>query len=1185
MLSHLRFHRRAPSNPASPLPDQAPTWDPAAQREHPQPPRDVSPRPGPRPRSPNTSQLPPTLPPIARVASTASDRSLTPRDTTPLAAQDARPPPARPAHGEDHKSGFIGGVALQNYRRAAQEAQVSDHPGNMSTQVPESQLSRPKPPPPPINTSLAARSAAATTKQGKSSWFSLPSDPGPGGAAGKRPTGVRLASEPNPAVAVPEHPKAKKGLPFLKNPMSSLLTRMRTAQAAAESAVSSSDYDPRIKGTRVHDFSAPRPKRTGSGAESGSKTAVTAAATTVDGSADHGTSAGPNASAPVRSTSAGTSPHPASNAPCGDVAVVAGSRLSVGLTLASGGTLQDQPVPSLRTSSSAASRDTQATPVAPAATLSIRTVASRQLSRSEASKRDSAASAVPRHMKSTSSRFSFDMVGAANQEKLLEERHRQREQERKTSDPTSGDARFDDFDEEYDYDPMMDDDGLEERIPGVNADYEEEEDFEAAMDPDNDQENFAGFTFQRSNPVSSLASPNTPAMMATPRDATGNAIGCAMTKDTTPEIAPEDSPLIPDPLAPTKSPDTSGLGIQGLGDDDGDVSVSSQSVVVDSSSAREIGNGEIYLDDGLADELDFEPDGTVFDESIFDIIDTDRYGRPIPGAFARAQEAMKAAQREQLSKRDSDMTSSLSAQSGAVHSTAHTSLSAALQQPTGNLGDEAAGSPKQLPAEPMSMMGIPGQDLAYQAALAEAAQKAAASGKFRRSSSPEEPAFTETPVDDHLDGYQDDSGFTNTLDGYEDHGGYTNDFDDFDFDDEAIIAEANASALANDSDGFYGQEFGFYSAPLPQPSYGHASTSSSSGVLTTENLFQYANGGYFGPAGGVMRSKSGRIVCREPNLTPITERSEYSNRNSVMSFSLPPSIGDGGRNSTSLTSPGLAQLALLPDDTDNMSLSALMKLRSKAWGGSQASLVSSREGSPRSERAVPFVDGGSASPYGTVPAHLAGHVRVNSGLSMWSASEAGSGRGSGAASPTVGMHPALSPLGTSGVAAGVGMGMPPRPGSAGAVGPGAGSVGMGLESPLPQRPHSLFLPQLPLAVPSPGTMHGGACSPVLESEEAEDDAHHVGRGLAPALPLTTKSPVQMQDEGSEPSTTTQQQQERGVVSRRLGMGHCRVGSADSVSYVKDEEGGGNRWLVERRRTADNGEVEVLRREVVEGGMI
>lgn len=51
------------------------------------------------------------------------------------------------------------------------------------------------------------------------------------------------------------------------------------------------------------------------------------------------------------------------------------------------------------------------------------------------------------------------------------------------------------------------------------------------------------------------------------------------------------------------------------------------------------------------------------------------------------------------------------------------------------------------------------------------------------------------------------------------------------------------------------------------------------------------------------------------------------------------------------------------------------------------------------------------------------------------------------------------------------------------------------------------------------------------------------------------------------------------------MGHRRKGSAGSVSYVKDEDSGGNRWVVERRRTGEGGEMEVLELEVVHGGKI
>ncbi|KAK4102458.1 hypothetical protein N658DRAFT_552544 [Parathielavia hyrcaniae] len=980
MLSHLRFHRRAPSNSASPVAEQAPAWDAAAQSDHPLPPRDDSPRPDARPRSPSFSHLPPKLPPVSRLASTGSDELFAPHDDAPPASQEAR--------HEEYKPGFIGGVALQKYRRATQE-QVPAVMNVVANPNPDPQLSRAKPPPPPINTGLAARPAVQGNKQTKSSWFSTPTDIQGSGVPGKKPVGPRQGNETAPASSS-EPPKGKKGLPFLKNPVSSLLHRRKVAHASADAQPPAPSYDPRIRGTRVHDFSAPRPRKAVSNAGSAS-TRNQEGTSAVAGLGDQGE---PTASHLVKDGAVSSYTEHTEDAK--DEASVHSPDdanhtqrrppASITSTLSTG---QPALVPShdghsLHASSSVASRDTQATPLPPTSSPSMRTTASRQLSVSATSVRDSVASAIPRHMKSTSSRFSFDMIGAAEEEKLLEERHRKREQEKKTSDdPADGDARFDDFDEDFDYDAMMHDDGLEEPIPGVNADYDydynyedqdDQDDQDVTLDPDNDQENFAGFVFQRSEPDSSLVSPHTPGIVPTPRDATGKRVG------------------------------TVGCG----------------SV-----------NGP-YV----------------------------HHRRPTP----------------------------------------------------------------------------------------EAAQIAAASGKFLRSSSPEVLAGLTNPPPDPTDTQDRDT--NNAYLGDYDNDGFAEDLDDFDFDDEAIIAEANASALANDCDGFYGQEFGFYSAPIPHhhphpvqssssstPSPPSAGSGGGGGILTSENLFQYANGGYFGPASAASllnRSMSGRAAVREPNLTPITERSEYSNRNSVMSFTLPPVIGGGGgggsdtggRNSSlsmaavASASPGLAQLALLPHDSDEwegMNLAGLMKLRSKAWGGSQGSLVASSEGSPRSERAVPVVgmDGGAGSPFGAVamPAHLAGHVRVGSGLSLWGFSEevgedGGSGcdgRESGPASPVAGLQ-ASGGLGMSTV-------LPPRPGSAGAVLSGAGgAAGVGgngmVASPLPQRPQSLFLPpQAPLPVPSPG-MGGSVCSPVLEGEEHEAEAPD-GFRLAPALPVTPSGSVQL----------------------------------------------------------------------------
>jgi len=54
-----------------------------------------------------------------------------------------------------------------------------------------------------------------------------------------------------------------------------------------------------------------------------------------------------------------------------------------------------------------------------------------------------------------------------------------------------------------------------------------------------------------------------------------------------------------------------------------------------------------------------------------------------------------------------------------------------------------------------------------------------------------------------------------------------------------------------------------------------------------------------------------------------------------------------------------------------------------------------------------------------------------------------------------------------------------------------------------------------------------------------------------------------------------------------GRGHSRGSSgAESVSYVKEmDPDGSGRWILERRRTGESGEIEVIGREVLAGGRI
>lgn len=859
------------------------------------------------------------------------------------------------------------------------------------------------------------------------------------------------------------------------------------------------------------------------------------------------------------------------------------------------------------------------------------------------------------------------MVGSASEEKMLEERHRKKQLEKQATQPdepldTIGtrDSRFDDFGDDFDYDAMMDDDGLEERIPGVNADADEDDDylytehpakyddngFDAignhtvpivvedddpdGLDPDNDQENFAGFVFQRSNPASSLVSPSGTGMTATPRDALGRVIGFAMTDETSPGLLSPAAAAEPSPpcaqddadieAMPTKSSEddlpvtTTGLGIDHL------TPVDQQS----QKQQRPLGRqDDLYFDQGLADELDFgghEEYAAPFDESIFDNNDTDQYGRPIPGAFAKAQaqRAMAAAIEAASAKRDSDM----SGQSLLAQSTARTSLStSALAQASDETKQGEAGQTEKglLPQEERNRTSgsgallasafspaVPKEDslsalrrqlppimtdaervAAYQAALAEATYKAAASGKFRRDSSPppvasgfysgagmaNSNAISSSPPMPSLQGMQESGrlgapahlayAFTSQdADDYEhddyEHGldddGFVQDADDYDFDDDAIIAAANAEVLANDSDGFYGQEFNFYAAPL----YHHGG--GMGGGLTpssSSSSVEYANGGYFVPT-GVGRSTSGRVVSREPNLTPITERSEYSNRNSVLSLALPPIL-----NGSEMRSPGLAQLALLDDGSD-MSMDALKRLRTKtfggAGGGSPVSL-SSLEGSPQSAA----VDRDAALGY--MPHH---HMRrnSNSATSLAFPIRGGSGRtseaGSDCGSPTVTNFTSIPPLTSP---------SPMQP------------LGSGCFPPVQEEEDETTMNQV-IGQVSSSPLNGSGLW--MHNLGDGSDKRHSSMITSPTMvasptTISAMSPTTMS--ALSPTSTTTPFHALSSPRSATSKGHRHKGSADSISYTMEEESGETRWVMERRRLSETGEMEILGREVVEGGRI
>jgi hypothetical protein len=491
---------------------------------------------------------------------------------------------------------------------------------------------------------------------------------------------------------------------------------------------------------------------------------------------------------------------------------------------------------------------------------------------------------------------------------------------------------------------------------------------------------------------------------------------------------------------------------------------------------------DLYFDDGLigvGGPEDFD-DPVEFDESVFDQIDTDEYGRPL-----RSLSSLPTLYSPPMFTADP---------SPALNKAVENSVEGQDPLTPGTL-------PLLVPQPSISGFHPPNSSIApsltqdtlaaYQSALAEAACSAAANGKFRRDSTNATPSEQEDPHP----GLVTDSSHTSH---YEPFSPTYEIEDDFDYDDaledDAIIAAANAEALANDCDGFYGQEFGFYSAPAASEA-------------------EYVNGGYFGPRGveGINRSQSGRVVSREPNLTPITERSEYSNRNSFMSFSM---NGPGA-----IQSPGLAQLAGMlrsPIDYEgDMSLDALLKLRRGAWGGSQASLHSSN-GSPRSTggqeetspvgQLPPWAQGGAVANPTTLGS--GGHWRKNSGFSL--VSEAPSGVGTGVQSESSSV-------------------------------PGSPTMAMSMSH----------------------------LDIVKEHEDHKDEDT-----------VTKDEKDKGNGQDGERDKEKEKEKEKGVRKHRY------TGSAESISYLKEDDPvSGERWILERRRTGESGEVEFLGREVVSGGRI
>ena len=667
---------------------------------------------------------------------------------------------------------------------------------------------------------------------------------------------------------------------------------------------------------------------------------------------------------------------------------------------------------------------------------------------------------LPKHFKSNASRFSFDLagVGSSAQERILEEKHRQKARQKarasETSDRSIDDRRVEGEDEDeegYDeYDGMDYDGDFEESIPGANAD----------PDPIGNpvsMHTLDGFEFVsptkssftgRASPMSAeLTSPDTP------RDGQGQVVGFAVSKLSPSLEADQSFAYVPPSFERDRHfSDNTHLDTRNL-------QAMTESKLPIPPQRQDYEDDDLYFDDGMIEDLN-DTGGEVFDESIFDDETSRVYGLPL-----RDLRPLKASNHASAEVKHPPCTSDLSSEQGTLLGN-ETSPDTQHGMPEFDFANlESRNSVIGLPLSSRTAFSQTAgltQDnlLAYHDALAFAANQAALNGQFVRRQSDLDSPPGMTAENGRITGEVDG------LPGSE----LVKDTDDFDYDDaladDSIIAAANAEALENDDDGFYGQEFGFFAQ------------------ATDTGEAQYANGGYFGPRGieGLGRSRSGRVNLQEPSLTPITERSEWSNRNSAISLAMhgypPQAVG----------TPGLAQLTDMMhlDEGSDMSLSALMKLRRGAWGGSNASLQSSSSGSP-----LTFLP------------------------------------------PTI---PATGPY------------------------------------------------NLNNASPIDGHNGFGASNHSLSSSQNIGSDSSDASPSSPTITLST-----MQEGLVMPAPFMQAERSHSPVKRSTMPlakgGHSRNSSgAESVSYVKEMSEDGGRWVLEKRRTVE-GQVEILGREVVEGGRI
>jgi hypothetical protein len=832
---------------------------------------------------------------------------------------------------------------------------------------------------------------------------------------------------------------------------------------------------------------------------------------------------------------------------------------------------------------------------------SIRTVSTKKppSSRSRVTSRtslgsDFQSSGLPSHMFSRSSRFSFQYANtdSAAQEKLLEERHKEKAAAARSrllasKNREAEEDQSEEEDDDFDYDDDMDGyDDMEEDVPTIGEEWDYGGGGISTMMPMNNiMTGMNGLSIQQAAQMALRGNPVGPMQFSTMPFPPVQGLGIlASIPD---EGHDEDEPSSNEPLSSQLQEDISTQHHCGVENaklvednefsfDDGVIDAQEETQVSPIALAGEVAqmgtvmraqsvpsavqqDDDFYFDDGEFDGADFD-DTAKFDESVLDDPSHPLFERkPIPPPIPAKSVRRFASRNTQKSVSD-DVPPLPNTEQSRENEAQHPDPGASIEIVT-----------------------------AYHDALVSAANKAVAEGRFVRRDSLEDSSPDISPPDQSVaaaDEDEDDSGLpelssrpslvpddsrlsqATTMSpppatglGLHDHPSfgsgaldksvnfslpnaynddvYSSEWDYSDYDsameDDPIIAAANAEALENDEDGFYGTEFGFYARP-------GADSNSEPGEATL--------GGYFGPKnwGEIKRQRS----TREPNLTPITERSEYSARNSFIN-----PVGDRGA-----PSPGLAALARMsgPAWEGEMNMETLRKLRRGAFGGSQGSLRSAGKDGSSPMNSSPVVPKSDARALWSSPISReirgmeGGNIEDNdhnyddfldeanhdlneedeSGMGDWEdASDASS------------EYDEDEP------------GQASRWQYSAPDSPTIRAQAMVQESPSPIK--RMPSPSYPSSPPTTGSTTLTSQSTITNSTTA-----------SPFLFQSPSRPLSM-DSTPSPSKPS---------------GHSRQGS-DSVAYVRerDDEKGEMRWFLERRRTNEDGIESLVGRTLVEGGRI